>query len=175
MMEKKGNNGESTRKYITTALFKLMGNNDFDKITITMITKKAGVGRVSYYRNFSSKEDIIIKYFQTNVISLMESAPHVEKQKDYLPLLEFVFQKFFESREVFRLINKAKLGYIYLDFLNSEMNLDFQKSLPSTSKLYAVLYSGALYNLCMSWIGNNFSETPKELASFFYDFCFAER
>ena len=39
---------------ITEALLQLMGNTAFNKITVTDITKKAGVGRVSFYSNVKS-------------------------------------------------------------------------------------------------------------------------
>lgn len=174
-MSQKINKNETTKKYITAALFKLMNSMEFHEISVTMITEKAGVGRVSYYRNFSSKEDIIIKYFQTSVASFMEEAPTVNKQKDYLSLIEFVFKKFYENREIFRLIDKAKLGYIYLDFLNSGFAFNFQKNFSSLPQLHASLYAGALYNLSMSWIEDGFVETPKDLASLYYDFCFSKK
>jgi AcrR family transcriptional regulator len=174
-MSKKINKNETTKKYITAALFKLMNSMEFNEISVTMITDKAGVGRVSYYRNFSSKEDIIIKYFQSSVSSFMEEAPEINKQKDYLPLIEFVFKKFYENREIFRLIDKAKLGYIYLDFLNSGFAFNFQKNFADSPKLHAALYSGSLYNLSMSWIEDGFLESPKDLASLYYDFCFGKK
>lgn len=40
------------KNFITEALIKLLKNKTLDKITITEITNKAGVGRASFYRNF---------------------------------------------------------------------------------------------------------------------------
>ncbi len=49
---------------ITSALLEMMKTKPFDSITITGLTKRAGVGRVSFYRNFESKEDILNKTYQ---------------------------------------------------------------------------------------------------------------
>ena len=55
---------EYTRFYIVQALFKLMDSYEFDKISVSLIAEKAGVGRATFYRYFKSKEDVIIFYFE---------------------------------------------------------------------------------------------------------------
>ena len=50
------------KESITQALLILMENKDFEKITITDIVNKAGVVRMSFYRNYTSKEDVILKH-----------------------------------------------------------------------------------------------------------------
>lgn len=52
------------KECLTDALFLLMRSQQLETITITQLTEKAGVGRVSFYRNFVSKEDIILKYLE---------------------------------------------------------------------------------------------------------------
>ncbi len=44
------------------ALLELMKDQSFDKITIDQITQKAGTGRVTYFRNFTSKTDLLSYY-----------------------------------------------------------------------------------------------------------------
>ena len=50
-------------EYIINALFNLMKKKNFENISITEITNKAGVSRNSFYRNFNSKEDIVKGYY----------------------------------------------------------------------------------------------------------------
>ena len=50
------------RESLTDALFTLMSKKEFNDITITELSKKAGVSRLSFYRNYTSKEEIIVKY-----------------------------------------------------------------------------------------------------------------
>jgi len=47
------------KECIVTALIELMKVRDYNAISITDITKKAGVSRMAYYRNYTSKEDIL--------------------------------------------------------------------------------------------------------------------
>ncbi|MDE5867411.1 MAG: TetR/AcrR family transcriptional regulator, partial [Anaeroplasmataceae bacterium] len=55
-----------TKYYIVEALFKLMHIKEYHQINVTDITKKAGVGRATFYRYFKTKEDILIYYFDYN-------------------------------------------------------------------------------------------------------------
>lgn len=48
-----------TRECIESALILLMQEKPFPQITIQEIIRRAGVGRSSYYRNYSSKENIL--------------------------------------------------------------------------------------------------------------------
>ncbi len=52
--------------YIVQALFKLMAEYGYEKISVIDIANKAGVSRTTFYRNFKRKEDIIIYYFNRN-------------------------------------------------------------------------------------------------------------
>ncbi len=47
---------------IAKALIKLLQDENLERISITDITTAAGVSRVSYYRHYSSKEEILIKH-----------------------------------------------------------------------------------------------------------------
>ena len=47
---------EITKRSIIEAFLLLLQNQPYEKISISDIVKKAGVARVSYYRNFNSKE-----------------------------------------------------------------------------------------------------------------------
>ena len=59
------NNPENifVRECITEALIKLIKTKPLSEIRITELTKTAGVSRMSYYRNFNSKEEIFSSYF----------------------------------------------------------------------------------------------------------------
>ncbi len=48
---------------ITNALISLMEEKDYNSISITDITSKAGLSRVTYYRHFDTKEDVLIRFF----------------------------------------------------------------------------------------------------------------
>lgn len=54
---------EYNKFYIVQALFKLMAEYEYGKISVIDIVNKAGVSRATFYRNFKKKEDVISYYF----------------------------------------------------------------------------------------------------------------
>lgn len=58
------NNDSYVANKITETLLDLLKKYDLNKISISALCDKAGVGRASFYRNFNSKEDVLKKYDQ---------------------------------------------------------------------------------------------------------------
>ena len=42
----------------------LLQQKRYEEITVSEIANKAGVSRMTYYRTYSSKEDIVIQHFK---------------------------------------------------------------------------------------------------------------
>ena len=88
------------KESLTEALFILMRKKPFEEITITEISKLAGVSRISFYRNFDSKEDVLVKYLfeksmdafskyqaqstQEKLIAMFKSIDHLHEVVDLL-------------------------------------------------------------------------------------------
>jgi AcrR family transcriptional regulator len=162
----------NSSKFITSAFFKLMGTMEFDDITVTMICAKAGVSRISFYRTFESKRNILISYFDRMTRHLLEDAPSIAKQKDFLTLFEYLFTVYKNEGDIFRLIDKSKCSYLFLNLLDKGTSFYFSKFAITSDMYTPFLYSGGLFSLCLAWLRNDFAESPKTLAQRYYDFCF---
>ena len=92
-MDKKDNvrymsNNESnkvTREAIDFAMLDLLEKQDFDRITIMSIVKRAGVSRQSFYRNYTSKEDIIIE-IEEKILQVFSESLNDKKYENNLSL-----------------------------------------------------------------------------------------
>lgn len=58
-MKRRNITNEFLKECIADALIKLLQEKPMENISISEITDLAGVGRSTYYRNFTSKEDIL--------------------------------------------------------------------------------------------------------------------
>ena len=83
---------------IVQSLVYLMRKKSFHEIKITEICKKAGVSRLSYYRNFESKEDIVLYYFNNNFEKIIGKITMMESIS-YRELIEMLFLHFMENLE----------------------------------------------------------------------------
>jgi len=169
-----------TKEYITEALFKLMEVKPYEKISIKELTEKAGVGRVTFYRHFESKDDIIIQYFNREIPSVMDLFPRQPKTKeDFYEIIFVVFSHLKEHKKLFLLLQKSKLESIYMQFLNSAMTESYKKisvrELDDVTAKYSAYYAaGCLFNVSMEWIRNNCTESVKFLTDLYFNHVFPE-
>lgn len=156
---------------IFTALMILMEQKSYDDITITDIAKKAGVSRMSYYRTYSSKEDILIQYFD----DLFETCLEDFKQSRELTRKEFHL-KFFETF----LQNKTLINNLLHTNLYDMVLKHFMKCLKYLAeRIYHLdtkdpvidykIHSeaGSLCVVAVHWIETGARETPQEMADLY--------
>lgn len=156
---------EYTRHYIVQALFILMSSYEYEKISVTDIAEKAGVGRATFYRYFKRKEDIIRYYFEHVTKSfIFEQRIYPRCKEDYIHIVTKVFTLFKENKETLKLLRKARLEYIYLDYLNENFALMFQSEYEDKGSYEPYLYAGMLFNVSMAWLDDDCREEPDVLA-----------
>lgn len=153
---------------IFTALMMLMEQKDFDDITITEIAKKAGVSRMTYYRTYSSKEDILIQYFDEMTQNLITHLKDVPDLTPYNVYFEF-FSFFKEHTYIVENLIKANLIRMVLEHFIQFVEYLFQNVLKmdtsDTKTQYRIHYhTGGLFTLTARWIQNGKKETPDEMA-----------
>lgn len=169
-----------TKEYITEALFQLMNIMPYEKISIKELTEKAGVGRVTFYRHFESKDDIIIQYFTREIPKVEVLLPREPKIKeDYYETIFVIFSKLKEQKDLFRLLQKSKLEYIYMQFLNNALTESYKKISPQniddvTTRYSAYYAAGCLFNVSMEWIRNDCKESVKFLTDLYFEHVFAQ-
>ena len=152
----------SVAEYITNSLFELMKSKSYHEISITEITDKAKVNRVSFYRNFSSKEDIVQKWI-SNVTNRFLEYSHINFKEDSL---EDFFIKLFNHLNNYKnectLIYKA--GFIHL--LKNQFEESFLKyNKPRYNDYKSYFMIGGIFNVFHFWLINGCKETPTEITS----------
>lgn len=161
---------EYTKHYIVQALFKLMNENEYDKISVIDIVNKAGVGRATFYRHFKKKEDIIIYFFEHNRKDFIANQHYYPRCKeDYIAIVKDSLYKFKEKKEVFKLLRKAHLESLYLDYLNQNYLALFSKDYPNKHPFEPLIYSGMLFNISIAWLDHDCQEDINELAFLIVD------
>lgn len=162
-----------TRHYIVTALFKLMNEYQFEKISVKDIAEKAGVGRATFYRYFKSKEEVIAYYFEHNTREFVFSQRIYPRcREDHILIVSHVLKTFQAHKEPFKLLKRAHLTDLYLDFLNKKFAETFERDYTDKSEYLPYLYAGMLYNVSMKWLEEDCSGDPAALAALIVDVIF---
>ena len=147
--------------YITEALLSLLEKKEYKDISITEICKKAGVTRMSFYRNFESKEDILFKKVRNVTDSFVKESDISYKSDTVSSYFVKLFTHMQQQKELCAALNKAGLIYMVKDefdrvFLNTYKNdYDEYKSL---------FLAGGIYNVFLFWLINDCRDDPETLA-----------
>lgn len=148
-------------EYITKALFDLMKKKKYEDISITEITKRAGVGRVSFYRNFNSKEEVIKKWIKKTTDTFLKDS-NINYKKDSIQ--EF-FTKLFTHLENYKeqsfLIYKANLIYLLKAEFENRILKIYEEEYGSYKSYFL---SGGIFNVYYFWLMNGCKEHPDVLA-----------
>lgn len=156
---------EYSKHYIVEALFKLMKEKDFQQISVTEITRKAGVGRVTFYRNFASKESVIIYYFNKESAKFLMDNPHSPSSpEEYYRVIIHVLEGSKKNKDLFDKIIECHLEYIYLDYLNQNFAADFQSKSVVDNKYLPYTYCGALFNVSLTWLKDGCQSDASQVA-----------
>ena len=150
---------------ITNALLELMKTEEYEKISITDIVAKAGLSRVTYYRHFSSKEDVLIRYFKdTKERFLAQNSFSGPINNEIMVLNLFIFFK--TNMEANKAIRNAHLETELLNFLSKE----FTDHLPvKLDRYFALFIAGALFNVLIHWLDNDCKDPIDEVTKPFIE------
>lgn len=147
--------------YITEALLILLRDKEYKDISITEICKKAGVTRMSFYRNFESKEDILLKKVRNVTDSFVKESDISYKSDTVSSYFVKLFTHMQQQKDLCAALNKAGLIYMVKDefdrvFLNAYKNeYDEYKS---------IFLAGGIYNVFLFWLINGCRDDPETLA-----------
>lgn len=158
------------RESIFTALMILMEKKRFSEIKITEIVNKAGVSRMSYYRNYDSKEDIINTYLDEMLNEYMEIISNYDKYDRYHR--KYLFIACFKNNE--RLIKNlvhSGLTPLILERINKFVDKvialppNEKSHLPEADQQNMRFAVGGLFNVMIEWFNDGMSENIEELAA----------
>lgn len=166
---------EYTKHYIVTALFKLMHEYEYEKIKVTDIAAKAGVGRATFYRYFKSKEDVIVYYFERSTREFVLGQRIFPRCKeDYVVIATDTLTMFKQNKEPLKLLKRAHLTDLYLDYLNKRFAQNFERDNNDSNRYLPYLYAGMLYNVSMKWLEDDCKEDPRVLAEMIVDAIYSD-
>lgn len=170
---KRKQENDRVRIQIEEALFSLMEQKSFSSITVSDIVRESGVARATYYRNYESKEDVVISYFdrlhQKAGESFSLTAPPSSREEARLAVTPENVTKSLEfylaHKYYLLLLHEAGFGALLQDELNriaEEALGDMPANSIERYRIYLV--SGALYNVMMQWLREGAPESPAALA-----------
>lgn len=158
---------EFNRKCLYLGLMKLLEEKSMDKITIGELCEYSGVSRMTFYRSYNFKEDIMLQHLEECFSRFLQSLEetHCSDSHYEVALQFFRFWQTDEKEFLSALVRNGLSGqlmerfYHYLSLMYQNVSL-----LHHTSEYIRSFLAGGLYKLLVDWTQEKFTATPEELA-----------
>ena len=171
-MDKRMVENKKVKDAIANAYFALLKQKKSEDIAVTEITSKAKVSRMAYYRNFSSKLEIIEYYLRETMWQELSESLAGDIEFWTLEYGVAFFQNMKKYRDIILLLDDCGYANMILKEFNLR-NEELAGDMPANSIERYDLYfaSGASFNASLKWLRGGCKETPLEIAKAFLSFC----
>lgn len=147
---------------VMEALLQLLKDRDYADISVSDIAKQAGLHRATFYRHFSSKDEVL-RCCLSKMLQMAEGTKEVP-QTDFAAFIFPVFQAFYENREQLLVLNQAGLSGQLLQVLKEYFAFDDAAKSCSNVSQYRLAYRiGGIYSCLLLWFSHDMRETPEEM------------
>ena len=149
------------------AFFKLFSKKKMEDITVTEIVSEAGVARASFYRNYTSKDEVMETALTDMLQDMADGTEDLSQvyRKNHVRRCFGLFEKY---KNVLLEIYRSGFGLKILEALNNYYE-QLAGDMPANSKERFSLYvfAGSLYNTAMTWLKDDRGEAADEVAEVF--------
>ena len=136
-----------------------MEKKPFGEITISEIVEKAGVSRVSYYRNYYYKEDVLFAKMDKIAAEWKAGAEKISTDVG-----EQIIELFEMERSILGVIYKNGLEHLMYKLIRKYCGLE-EKIDNNVSAYVLSLFAGMFFGWCDEWVKRGMQETPEQIKS----------
>jgi AcrR family transcriptional regulator len=171
-----------TRQAIQEALFSLMHEKQYNKITIQDIIDRANVGRSTFYSHFETKDELFLSSTE-HLLEVLNRyiMSYVENRNDehrLIPVVE-LFDHIKENSRLIKGLIKADGAELFFNKAQSYWNRKIEEylllQLPEEKEpkvpvsILTNHISSTLINLLKWWVNNKMSYTPSQMDRYFQE------
>ena len=153
-----------TREALEISLMQLLEKKELAKITISELVHRAGVSRAAFYRNYTSKEQMLEEIFGKTVQKIMDKLGQFNLRTELYQVWLILFK---EAKKEARLISLAVdynlekyLTQAVFNFLEKR-----QQSKREASSYMHSFWSSALVSVLSKWIKDGMQVPAEKIAS----------
>ena len=156
------NKSDFLKECIADAILELLKTNPLDKISIIEITSKAGVGRATYFRNFSSKQEAITYKIISLWYQWCEKRSISHKVRYTIDTAADFFEFSYNYKVLYKLLYNNNLQTTIYDAFY-DVIMKQERSSPEEYYKSRFLSYG-VYGIVDEWVKRDFEEKPNKIA-----------
>jgi AcrR family transcriptional regulator len=158
-----------SRKQITDALLKLMEKYPYEDISVKQIILETDLVRKTFYRNYSSKDDVLRSHIRSILLDYFEIVNNARGD-----VLTTIFEFAVENKKLLMLLDKNDMFYVVLQGMNEfimsvktkqnqELN-PFSKLFEGLDSDYLIsLNTGGIWNVISLWVRRGMTDDPDDV------------
>lgn len=146
---------------ITATLIGMLEDRPLEEISISELCVRAQVGRASFYRNFSGKEDVLRRRVR-HLFATWGESHQQEGDASVSALVRSLFAHFEENRSFYRLLESRGLIHLIEDAMLA--GVGFDPAGPKEAAYTSAYAAYVLYGWTAVWFRRGMRESADELA-----------
>ncbi len=158
---------EFIKNCIIQVFLRLLNDKSFNKISITEICEKAGVARVSFYRNFENKEDVLVKHIEKIFFDNENEKYDLSEYEILYKRLEKTLRLSLNNKEFLTALYRDNLLHLLYDRLKFFTPAHIMDAGKLNYEIQPRFFAGASYGVISHWIEGGFAIPPEKLAKEF--------
>lgn len=173
-MEKRNKQNQMARERIVSAMMELTEKKPISAVTVQELTDRAGVSRMTFYRNYSSKEDVFLSQIQDILERYQQDVEDKDLDGYYCDRahIRHGFSYFYQYRDFVSTLMRCGLSDQFLQRLTQfALGKWLKKEDDKMTRCSIVAHVGLMFNSFLSWIGSAQSQTLDELTDMVSAIC----
>ena len=169
MYDSKNPSAVRSQKEITDVLFKLMQKYPYEEITVKQIILESKLARKTFYRNFESKNDVLISHIKRILLDYFDIVNNAKGDA-----LTTIFEFAVKNKKLLMLLDKNNMLYVVLqcmnesilsmkDMQNPELNPFYKLFTGLDSDYLITLNTGGIWNVITLWVHRGMKDDPDEV------------
>ena len=164
-----------TKRGLREAFIRLLLEKEYDAISIQDIATEAEAARVTFYRHYKNKEELLsdcIDMICENYARHIREASNEEYRQGYSPMLA-VYRQLKEDGKIYRVLSKSHAGQLLtkrlVEFLAERVQIQLEARFPEEQllapiEIIAYHFASAQIGLTSWWIENDHPYPPEYMA-----------
>lgn len=151
---------------ITKTLLNLLKKQRLEDIDIIYLCNEAKVGRASFYRNYASKEQVILEH-ASKLIQKWGNEFEANPNSSPFNVFESLFNHYYQNKSFYTLLYKNNMSFIMLDIIKKHIGLVDDIS---NSEAYGKAFLAyGIFGWVNEWISRGMKEKPEEINKMFIE------
>lgn len=157
-MNKKQEANRFVKECITDALLQMMKHTDVEDISVSDLVKRAGVSRNSFYRNFTSKRNVLEQYLSR---LMREWGAEFEARGEVDALAETLLCHYEKHREVYLLLYRRGLSELIYETVRKACGVTETEE--RGERYRRSMFAGLVFGCVDEWMRRGMRENAVEI------------